>query len=144
MAVKIRTKPALAEPPKEERSRQFDGGGRELHPKETYRFRTLHRDTRPDPAGPATARLIGTMSSSVTKDMIKAVYDEMLPAMNLTPYYTTGWHPLFKRHTALLRASESGDWKLAKNLTKQLWAAYVHIMKTGEWQPGVWGEHEPK
>ena len=140
MGVKIRTNP-VEKPAEPKAQPQYDAGGRELAPGHPYKFKTRVRDRRPDPMGPAARELLA--AKKPTKHQMMAAYRELLPPINLTPYYTQDWGPLHKRHSMLFSAVEAEDGKAAKGLTKQLWDAYKQIMKNGEWQDR-WGAEEPR
>lgn len=128
MGVKITTGAALAKPQVQEK----------------HLPASLKRDRRADPLEDKyNCQKLLTMATP-TKETMMAAWNEMLPMVNLVPYYTEDWSPVFKRHGAMLDAIFAGKAKDAKGLMKQVVEAYKKIMKTGAWQPGPWGEIEPK
>lgn len=104
--------------------------------------KTLKRDLRPDPTPDSCKKL--SYANPPTKELMMQAWNALLPLVNLVPYYTESWSAVFKRHGAMLDAIYAGKTKEVKGLCKQIVDAYKKIMKTGKWQPGVWGEVEPK
>jgi hypothetical protein len=109
-----------------------------------YKPKTLKRDRRIDPLEDKfNCRKVLTMATP-TRETLMLAWHELLPMVNLVPYYTEDWDPIFKRHGAMYDATQANKVKDFKGLLKQVVEAYKKVMKTGKWQPGPWGQEEPK
>jgi hypothetical protein len=115
-----------------------------MDPTPRYKPKTLKRDLRDNPLDDKPACRDLQFGVDTTKAGMMDAWNEMLPMVNLVPYYTEGWGPVFKRHGAMFNAIHAGKAKDVKGLMIQIVAAYKKIMKTGKWQPGPWGQEEPK
>jgi hypothetical protein len=111
-------------------------------PTPRYMPASLKKDTRDDPRGLYLKSLMET--EKPTKEQMMAAWNEMLPMINLVPWWADDWSPIFKRHGAMLDAIYAGKVKDVKGLAVQIIAAYKKVMKTGTWKGDAYGKEEPK